>query len=258
MPQPSTSIPGDAYTQITERNFQGQESQLPFEPHGQTYDEIDNTVGSIVVKARDIEPDVVKQYAAAAHTIHSTDISDMPDMSLGFQDEPDTIKQRYKPSGIDREITDLLHRSKWEGDLEQALDSFYSVHALDDPDPERIEEQAKELAIEFDSAPQEAIPLSVFQAVPEFAQHVDSELQNKLKERLLDFCEPVTYQSNAEEGSEEPLTWAELAEERDKYFEELKSYFDRVEGRDASVEERKRHMLKVFYAYQSDDIIVED
>jgi hypothetical protein len=172
--------------------------------------------------------------------------------SIGFTIERGGIKHQEPISDIGWGIPDQLQRSRWKDDLERAFDNFQSAVGAYNMNDGVVEESATDLAIEFESAPQEAIPLEVLQVVPEFSQYVSPELQIKIKEKLRDMCEPVKYIDNVDEG--EPLTWAGLVEERDEHLSQLEPYFERVKNRDLSIEERKKHMLKVLYSHAVENI----
>jgi len=206
---------------------------------------------SVVLKIGDPESDIVEDYAATTHAEHIANSHSETGTTVD-DDQFRVIIQRNTPSGVDQGITNLLKKDKWRKDLEQALEKFKSLKYRDDGNTELIKERARELAIDFESAPEEAITLSVLQAVPEIGQYVDTEKKNQLRERLKNLYKPVSYGDDVEDGH--PLTWVELAEERDEYLNELGSYFERVKERDASVKERKQHMLKVFYAHQADNL----
>jgi len=231
------------------------ESSVVFETSEPSLKDIKTSLPeSVVVTTSGSEGDIVQDYAATVkptfENIHSkvrisdTDIVDNQ-----------SIVEHQEPFELNQDIDDQINQSKWQDDLEQALEEFQSAMEGNEVDTEKIRERATEIGIEFASAPKEAIQFSVLYAVPEFAQYVDADLQNDLKEQLQSLRQPISYEEDAEEG---PVTWEGLADERQEYLDEMESYFERVKDREASVDERKRHMLEVFYAHRADHLVTQD
>lgn len=231
-----------------------------FEVRGQSprQDIKNNPPQSVVLTVGEVESTAVERYSELTEAKDSVDIhaTFLDRSSIGGIEDFRQIKQRSSVSSISKDITEHLKKSKWEKDLKQALSDFEFVMDSADVGSELIRERATNLAIEFESAPEETIPFSVLQAIPEFAKYLEPELQNQLKEKLKTLREPASYEDVTDD--EETLTWADLEQERRQYLDQLEPYLNRLKDRDTSVEDRKRHLLMVFYAHTVDNLTLDD